>query len=369
VNALIGTLTVVVVHRLARRYLDPTRARVAAGLAALHPGLIVYSAVVMTEPLAGLLVLVAGLAFARYWPRTTAVLLVGVVLGFATLVRPSMLLAAPLLLLMTDKASWASAARVASITVLAVFLVLPWSIRNCARMDGCAFVSTNGGWNLAIGALTQSGRFESLDGKGCPVVKGQVEQDRCWATVGRRAILESPGHWLGLMPKKLGHTYDHESFAIEYLREADPGAWPEPRRVAGRELLSFFHRLLLIAAALGTLARPNFRELFEFARSKFEKAPSRETIARTLAIVVLALIVLYAFADIRHPFYLLAVLIPIVPLLPLPGRLIHGSVGRYLLALVALTSFTHAIFFGDDRYHLVVSPVLCILAAGALRPK
>jgi hypothetical protein len=28
---------------------------------------------------------------------------------------------------------------------------------------------------------------------------------------------------------------------------------------------------------------------------------------------------------------------------------------------------THAVFFGEDRYHMVVTPVLCILAAGAFR--
>jgi hypothetical protein len=29
---------------------------------------------------------------------------------------------------------------------------------------------------------------------------------------------------------------------------------------------------------------------------------------------------------------------------------------------------TSVIFFGEDRYHMVVSPILCILAAAALRP-
>ncbi|HMJ12300.1 MAG TPA: hypothetical protein VK524_12840, partial [Polyangiaceae bacterium] len=46
VNAVIGVLLVVIVHRLARYYLSETRARIAAGLTALHPGLIAYTAVV-----------------------------------------------------------------------------------------------------------------------------------------------------------------------------------------------------------------------------------------------------------------------------------------------------------------------------------
>jgi hypothetical protein len=41
---------------------------------------------------------------------------------------------------------------------------------------------------------------------------------------------------------------------------------------------------------------------------------------------------------------------------------------RYLFGLLAVTSLTHMIFFGDDRYHLAISPALCILAAAAFRP-
>ena len=38
-----------------------------------------------------------------------------------------------------------------------------------------------------------------------------------------------------------------------------------------------------------------------------------------------------------------------------------------LLGLLLVTSLTHVLFFGEDRYHLVITPVLCILAAAALR--
>jgi uncharacterized membrane protein YhaH (DUF805 family) len=121
-------------------------------------------------------------------------------------------------------------------------------------------------------------------------------------------------------------------------------------------LLTLFHRLLLVAAALSAVA--------------FVSPSSRETKkqywqwALLLAIVGLAT---YAFADLRHPFFWLPTLLPLAALLPLPGRPTHGPVGRYLFALIAATALTHAVFFGDDRYHLVVTPVLCILAAAALR--
>jgi hypothetical protein len=37
------------------------------------------------------------------------------------------------------------------------------------------------------------------------------------------------------------------------------------------------------------------------------------------------------------------------------------------VSLLATTNVTHAVFFGEDRYHVVVTPILAILAAGALR--
>jgi 4-amino-4-deoxy-L-arabinose transferase-like glycosyltransferase len=364
-NALIGALGVLVVHRLAMFYLSRNRARVAAGLAALHPGLIAYTVVVMTEGLAALLLLVSGFAALRWRGRWLGIVIAGVALGLAALVRPSTLLAAPLLALTQPRPWWTAGARAAAALGLALVVVSPWTIRNCIKMDGCTLISTNGGWNLAIGALSESGRFKTLRAAdGCPVVTGQVQQDRCWAKVGREVIFRNPMRWLKLVPRKLGHTFDHESFAIEYLHEADPGSWPEARRAAARHLLTLFHRLLLVAAALSAIALIGGR----VSRAQGLAGLRREWLIQTAGLIGIFVIAAYAFADDKHPFFWLAVLAPLIALAHLPGRPAQGPGGRYLLGLVAITAFTHAIFFGDDRYHIVVAPALCILAAAALRP-
>jgi 4-amino-4-deoxy-L-arabinose transferase-like glycosyltransferase len=357
VNAVTGALLVAVVHRVARYYLSRDRARVAAGLCALHPGLIAYSAVVMTEPLAALLLLGAGLGALHFRGRWQAIACAGALLGLATLVRPASLLVAPLLIFTQPKPLWQAAARAAAASAVALLVVLPWTIRNCQRLDGCALVSTNGGWNLAIGALTESGRFQTLRASdGCPIVTGQVQQDRCWGEVGRAKIAAAPGRWLGKAPLKLAQTFDHESFAIEYLHEADPDSWPEARRVAARELLTAFHRLLLASAALAVVALPRWQ------------AQTRNAYFAQLGLCALvAGIASYAALGDSHPFYLLAVLAPLVAALPIPGRPAHGAAGGYLLSLLAVTALTHVVFFGEDRYHLVLTPLLCILAAAALR--
>ena len=71
--------------------------------------------------------------------------------------------------------------------------------------------------------------------------------------------------------------------------------------------------------------------------------------------------------DEPAPWWWLAVLTPLLAALPLPGAPRHGGVVRYLLATYALVSVTHAVFFGEDRYHVVLTPVLAVLAALALR--
>ncbi|MGH7436035.1 MAG: hypothetical protein ACRENE_10215, partial [Polyangiaceae bacterium] len=67
------------------------------------------------------------------------------------------------------------------------------------------------------------------------------------------------------------------------------------------------------------------------------------------------------------PYWPLALFAAAMPWLPVPGHppstpgLLMGA------ALLATTAATHAAFFGEDRYHLVVTPVLALMAAAALR--
>jgi len=241
---------------------------------------------------------------------------------------------------------------------IALVPVLPWTARNCRVMDGCALVSTNAGWNLAIGAFPRAtGRFETLRATdGCPVVSGQVQQDRCWFDYGVHQIAAHPWHWLKLVPAKLGFTFDHESFAVEYLHEARPDAWSESARRTARDVTTLAHRLLLAAAALGCVAFPNFRR-------------PRGSLVQSATLGVATGLVALAFTADTPVFWPIAVFVAVVPWLPFSGR---PNVPPALLlgvALLATTVLTHAVFFGEDRYHVVVTPVLALLAAGALRAR
>jgi hypothetical protein len=42
-------------------------------------------------------------------------------------------------------------------------------------------------------------------------------------------------------------------------------------------------------------------------------------------------------------------------------------VTRWALFCLAATVVTHAVFFGEDRYHIALVPMFCLLAARAFR--
>ncbi len=365
-NSLTGAALAVVTWALARHALSTGRARAAGLLVALHPGLILYAALVMTEPLAALLTLAAFWLAVRDLRPTRGLVLGALTLGVAALVRPQALLCAPFLaVLVAARWRWRAVAAVGALA-LALLPVMPWTVRNCRVMDGCALVSTNAGWNLAIGSFPRAtGRFETLHASdGCRDVTGQVEQDRCWLHYGLGEIAARPWRWLALVPAKLGFTFDHESFAVEYLHEARPEAWPQATRERAREATTLAHRLLLAAAALGAVAFPLTRNV----RNVRNARDARGVAVQAVLLAAAAALGLLGLSSDSPFFWPLALFAATAPWLPLPGR--PGSPPAILLgvALLATTAITHAVFFGEDRYHIVVTPVLALLAAAALRP-
>jgi hypothetical protein len=359
-NALVGAALAVVTWALARHGLSPRRAGVAGLIVALHPGLVLYAALVMSEPLAALLTLIA-FWLAVHDPKPWRAVAAGaLVLGVAALVRPQALLCAPFLAwavvrnVEQNRPAWVSLAVAAC--ALALLPVLPWTARNCRVMDGCALVSTNGGWNLAIGAFPRAtGRFETLrSSDGCSDVTGQVQQDRCWFKYGLAEIRIHPWHWVSLVPAKLGFTFDHESFAVEYLHEAKPDAWPEARRARVRDWTTLAHRLLVAAAALGGIAFPR--------ASGFRAARVQGGL-----LVAIAALGACAIQSDSPAFWPLVLFAASVPWLPFPGRPAFPPSLLLGVALLATTVLMHAVFFGEDRYHVVVTPVLALLGAAAMR--
>lgn len=152
-NVLIGTGVVVLAAMLAFRLAGRTAALVAAGGATVHPALLAGDGVILTEPLALLLMLAALLALDR-----NRYALAGLLAGLLVLTRPSAQAYVPVIALyllfsgarrLGWRTGWKTALRSAVVFgLVAVVTVTPWVIRNQIQFGKPVLVTSNG-FNLA----------------------------------------------------------------------------------------------------------------------------------------------------------------------------------------------------------------------------
>jgi hypothetical protein len=352
VNALGGALLVVAVHRIALGFASLRRARLAALVVALHPTLLLYTVALMTEALsAALVVLLAAAALwlgraprSRWWRVA-----LGATGALLVLVRPQLL---PWLAVLGAVAVWvpsdaparrallARGAGAAQVVLLAVLLCLPWTWRNCEKMDGCVFVSANGGWNLLIGTMPEGkGSFAPIAGATVPAecreVFGEAGKDRCFGRAGARRIAERPLGWLRLAPQKLGQLFDHNAVAASYLGASNHELVRDRIKLGIAAIETSFSRLLLLGACVG---------LLRASASKLQRGLS-------LAAAVFTLSPWGYLAQLGVLGWLLAAR-------PTPSRTPAVLLAAALLLLLVVT---HVVFFGAARYALVWLPWLAFL--------
>jgi hypothetical protein len=207
-------------------------------------------------------------------------------------------------------------------------------------MDGCVFVSANGGWNLLIGTLPEGrGSFAPIAGatvpEACREVFGEAGKDRCFGHAGAERIRSAPGAWLWLAPQKLGQLFNHNAVASAYLQTSNPGLVSDRARLAISTVETLYSRLLLLGACVG---------LLRAATGWFGRGWSLLAAAFTLS-----------------PWGYLAQLSLLCSLLaqrPGPGRRPFVFLAAGLLGMCVVT---HIVFFGAPRYALVWSPWLACL--------
>jgi hypothetical protein len=349
VNALLGALAAPAAHLLASRVATRRGAIVAGLLVTLEPALVAYTPALMTEAVAGELLLLS--AAVATWSRlgrfAVRLFVASVLLGGCLLLRPQLVLVAPVVGLLAaaedSKKRWFGAA---AVTAASIALCLPWTARNCVKLDRCAFVSANGGWNLYIGSSGLGrGGFAPLDAIGvppeCRTVYGEGGKDRCFGRAGLRRIAAEPGAWLSLVPAKLGMTFDYGTAAAHYLA-ASNGTLVGDREKTLLGAAELFGQRVLLLVALFALAR----------------APGPRARTRTAVTLVSALT---ALTPTAWPAWLG---------LALSGLLLGRALFRHPPALlstftVLATALTHAVFFGASRYALVCLPALAALGGSA----
>lgn len=350
-NAVLGAAAVWAVHRCAARVASRGAALLAALLAALHPTLVFYTPALMTEGVSSALVALAMLlvldARAQAGPKRWRRLIgLGLLLGVATLIRPQLLLLAPVFgawvvpLRAGERRSWVMSGAAGALTAaLAIAVCLPWTMRNCARMERCVFVSANGGWNLLIGAGPgATGSWVPIEQAGMPErcrhVYAEAAKDACFGQAAVERIREQPGAWLALVPKKLSATFDYVGAAAWYLRSSNPSAWSEERKLGLGVAETAWQRVSLLLALLAA------------ARLSGPGRPVRLLLGLAAALAL--------FQPAAWPSYL-----------ALCAIVLLGSWAEPLAVLAGWTVFTtaltHAAFFGAGRY-----AVVCFTATAAL---
>lgn len=175
--ALVGTGAVVAIAYAARELAGPRTAVVAAVLAAVYPGLWVNDLVATSESPAMLLLAVILYLSLRYRrePTTRRLVLLGLSLGLLALDRAELsllglLLAVPAFVAVARRsaAPWRAVLRsVLVVGVLAVAVVVPWTVYNQQRFHATVLISNDLGQTL-VGANCPSAYYGPLTGYDAP---------------------------------------------------------------------------------------------------------------------------------------------------------------------------------------------------------
>lgn len=347
VNALIGVLGALAAQSIAARSASPRAGLVAGLFVAFEPALVLYTPALMTEAVAGALVAVAGALAAGEFPSGVSrrALAAGLVLGVTVLVRPELLLLAPVLGIVAARGEGAKRAFIAAavVTLASVCVCAPWTIRNCARLERCALVSVNGGWNLFIGSSPVGrGGWAPIESIGvpaeCRTVYAEAEKDICFGRAGLRAIASDPGRYVALVPLKLAATFDYGTAAAHYLSASNPELVGERAKTVIGALELLGQRVLLLFG-LGVVA--------------FMPGPRKKA-----RLVLAGMAMVAAFLPGAWVSWVGLVMAALL----LGKELLSSPAVALAVSSVAVTGAVHAVFFGASRYTLVCLPLLAALA-------
>jgi len=258
-NALVGTAVIPLVYFLARSVFGRTEAVAAAAFAAVMPGLIMYTDIMLAETLfsAELLVfflLVLKLSPRRWW----APLAIGMMIGLAAMTRSEglLLFTVPLAVWWRELARRELLLKLAALGAGAALVIGPWSIRNYSQFDRFVLLGTNGGTTFWAGHNPRADGGPTYAPSSLLIRAGQPNEDgvvfKQEALLREEALdfmINNPLRELELIPLKLLHLNRGDSTAIDiWLNSQAPGDEPavaHNRKIWLAVVLDFFYYALL----------------------------------------------------------------------------------------------------------------------------
>ncbi|MDP3766662.1 MAG: glycosyltransferase family 39 protein, partial [Dehalococcoidia bacterium] len=239
-NVALATATVALVYLIGRRTVGPRPALVGAGIVALFPSLIFFTAVTLSEVtftflalLAVYLLVVDAQGSRERDPsagsgRSLRLLFAaGLVLGFASLVRGQALLL-PVVLIpfwLLAGIQWPRIADKLVVLALGIGLIVaPWTVRNAMELDSPVLISTNAGVDFWIGHNAEAaGNFGRAGGEELVLRYPELETAEREVRVNREGFREGlayaathPAQELLLPVKKLFWLYYNDEEGLKW---------------------------------------------------------------------------------------------------------------------------------------------------------
>lgn len=213
-----GALLCFLVYKIGRRVADDNTGLVAAGLAAVYGYFIYYNVALMTETFSVVLILLTLYLSIELKENPTPILWVGLglSLGLAALLRQTVLLFAPFLLLWLFLELRARGIRwwYCALPVVIIFLVIsPWTLRNYLVYREFLLLNSNAGYALYASNNPSLGTDWRNELVVVPVPKelagqNEAQLDRALTQKGLEFILADPKRYLSLTLNK----------TLEYVR-------------------------------------------------------------------------------------------------------------------------------------------------------
>jgi 4-amino-4-deoxy-L-arabinose transferase-like glycosyltransferase len=238
-GALLGAAIVALIGVLAAQLWGPRVALVAAALAAVYVPLITVGGAVMSEPLFTVLMLAAlvtAIAHRRSGGDLRLVAVAGLLTGLAVLTRPNGAVLLPLLALAMwtrPRLRWAGLRAPVLLSVIAVLVVSPWTVRNAVELDTFVPVTTQLGSALA-GTYNDQARNDPVNPAAWRSIKWIPEHADVWQRI--RSIPEPEAERI-LRARALDDIAAHPTYVAEVgfwntVRMLDLPGFPRARATA-----------------------------------------------------------------------------------------------------------------------------------------
>jgi len=317
VQCVVGAATVGLVYVLGRQLFDRPTAIAGALVAALMPGLIFFTGILWSEVLFTLLFMLALVAIAAL-PRRPAnerlawAAATGLVITATAYVRET---GASLLLVAAvywgwSLRDWRPALRFAGVgALLLVLLVLPWTVRNTAQLEGVIALSSSTGMNFWRGHHEgATGGFDDIE----PLLErskprdepgGEADANRRGLREGLEFALTNPVEEVELLGAKIRLLYQGDRIGIKRAEDGGRESFlPDGLRTTLNTLADAYYYAVLLLGGVAMLRW--WRE--------------------------------------------------------------GGSAPLLLVLTVAVVTLGYVAFWGDPRFHYPLLPVFCLLAGWAV---